>query len=326
MTSLLRKPSTFPPLSPDTWVLTGATASGKSSVATEIAERLGGEIISLDSIAVYRGMDVGTAKPSRADRERIPHHLIDVVDPTDEFSVAQYLELALEKADEIRRRSRVPIFVGGTPLYLKGLVSGLDPGPPADWDFRRAVERDVEAHGSDALWKRVWQVDPLSASRLAATDTRRLIRVLEVVRATGLPLSHRQSQFAASGGRSSHPRWFVLRWPRPILHERIERRVPQMFASGLIDEVRGLLNRHGALSRTAAAAVGYREVIEHLAGRLTLEETTAQVTAHTRKLARKQETWFRSLPELTPIEMGSEIEDPAALAERLIASANSALR
>lgn len=288
----------FPPVGGDVIVVTGATASGKSTVAIALAERLGGEIVSVDSVAVYRGMDIGSAKPSTDQRRRVPHHLLDVASPAEAYSVAQYLTQAWQAIRLIRQRGRRPILVGGTPLYLKGLLHGFDPGPPPDWGFRDRVQSDLDRYGPQALHRRLWQVDPLSAHRLAASDTRRIIRALEVAYLTGRPLSHRQTQFEAIPAGAADRR-FILRWPRATLHERIAARVEAMFAAGLVDEVRGLVDRYTKLSRTARIAVGYREVVEHLQGRLSLDEAIAQVIAHSRQLARRQETWLRRLDGLS---------------------------
>jgi tRNA dimethylallyltransferase len=302
----------FPPLVDRCWFVTGPTASGKSAVGVALAQQLGGEILSLDSMAVYRGMDLGTAKPTEAMRRQVPHHLIDLATPEEDFSVAAYLQAAHRTVAEVVQRGRVPIFVGGTPLYLKALVRGFDSGPPADWPFRRAVEEDLQRHGSEALWERLRQVDPLSAHRLHPRDTRRIIRALEVNHLTGQPLSHRQMQ-ADPLATAEQCHVLALRWPRPILHQRIEARVDGMFAAGLVDEVRGLLQRYGQLGRTASQAVGYREVIEHLAGQHDLDETRRRVKEHTRQLARRQETWLRGLSEVTfvdPEETESGIGNP----------------
>ena len=305
----------FQSLADRAMVLTGPTASGKSAVAMALAERLDADIISLDSIAVYRQMNIGTAKPTAEDRSRVPHHLIDVVDPDEMFSVACYLEMAHALLNDLDRRGRRAIIVGGTPMYLKGVLRGFDPGPPADWEFRQSVEDDLAQHGVDALRDRLRQVDPLAAHRISENDTRRMIRALEVARQTGIPLSHRQTQFdqpaAAAQGRA-----FVLKIPRAQLHERINRRVDTMFDSGLIDEVRKLLEQFGPLSRTASQAVGYREVIDWLRNGGDLSQTKDDVAAHTRRLARRQETWFRSFSELTPIEM-ADGADPQTIANEI---------
>ena len=298
----------FPPLVDQVIVLTGPTASGKSRVAVRLAERIGGEILSLDSIAVYRGMDIGTAKPTRDDLGRVPHHLIDLVPPDEEFSVARYLTAAHRVTEAVRRTGRRVIFVGGTPLFLRAVLRGFDPGPPADWEFRRAVEEDVRRYGMEALRQRVRQVDPLAAHRIDPGDKRRMIRALEVARSTGRPMSHLQTQFEqARGGEECLV--FSLGRERRRLHARIDRRVDSIFAAGLVDEVRGLIKRYGELSRTARQAVGYREVIDWLKNGGDLATVRAQVAAHTRQLARRQETWFRAFSEVRR----ADVEDDASL-------------
>ncbi len=279
------------------WFLTGPTASGKSAVGIELARRIGAEIISLDSIAVYRGMDIGTAKPSVEQRRDVPHHLIDIVEPSEEFSLAQYITAAERVAAEIVGRGREVLFVGGTPLYLKGLLRGIFEGPPADWTLRRRLADDAHSHAEGWLHERLATVDPVSAARLHPNDTRRLIRAIEVFEKTGRPISEWQRQFDV--GRSAEEcRVFVLDWPKAELYARIERRVEEMFSAGLIEEVRRLLaDAERPLSRTARQAVGYREVIEHLEGLHGLAETVELVQRHTRQLAKRQSTWFRSLSE-----------------------------
>jgi tRNA dimethylallyltransferase len=260
-------------------------------------------------MALYREMDIGTDKPTVQQRQRVPHHLLDVLSPQDEFSVSNYLDAARRSVAEIRQRGREALFVGGTPLYLKALLRGIFRGPPADWEFRRAVEEELVQVGLPALYQRLQQVDPLSAAKLHPHDKRRIIRALEVYRATGRPISHLQTQFE-EGRPANRCRVFVLSWPREVLHVRINRRVEAMFAAGFVDEVRGLLERHGELSRTALQAVGYREVIEHLRGRRDLAETIEAVKARTRQFARHQETWFRGLSEcrFVPLQEGSTDE------------------
>jgi tRNA dimethylallyltransferase len=297
----------FPPLT-DAWFLTGPTASGKTAVGIELAERLGAEVISVDSMTVYRGMDIGTAKPSADERAAVPHHLLDIVDPSDEFSLAEFVQRAHAAVQEIRSRGREVLLVGGTPLYLKSLLRGLYQGPPPDWEFRRAIEGEIKEVGLGALRERLEMVDPLSAQKLHPNDQRRMIRALEVFRQTGQPISHQQVQFdeAQPAGRS---RVFCLSWPREELHRRIDARVERMFATGLVDEVRALLAKYGSLSRTAAQAVGYREVQEHLAGQFDLPTTIERVKHATHQFARRQETWFRGLSEcrFLPQAEGKEV-------------------
>ncbi len=318
----------------DCWFLTGATAVGKTGVGIALARRIGAEIISLDSMAIYRGMDIGTAKPSAAERAAVPHHLLDIVEPTEEFSVAQYVEAAAGAVAGIRSRGKEPLFVGGTPLYLKSLVRGLFEGPPADWELRQEIEEELAHVGEQALYDRLAQIDPVAASHIHPHDTRRLIRALEVFRATGEPISHQQLQF--DEGRPAHEcRVFVLRRLRAELHQRIEARVEAMIAAGLVEEVRNLAttdsvttgpvatggppaanspNSKSGLSRTARQAVGYREVLAYLAGEYDREQMIDRMKARTRRFAKRQGTWFRSLSECRFVDIAGSI-DADAVAE-----------
>ncbi len=282
--------------SDDCWFLTGATAAGKTEVGLALAHRLNAEIVSMDSMALYRGMDIGTAKPSAQQRAAVPHHLIDVIEPWEEYSLAQYLESALQCVAEIRTRGRKVLFVGGTPLYLKGLLRGIFDGPPADWTLRNTLAEVARTQGPAGLHARLTQVDPETAARLHPNDTRRLLRALEVHALTGQPISRLQRQFQL-GRLAESCRVFVLDWPRPAIHQRIDQRVEAMFAQGLLDEVRRLTQLPKPLSRTASQAVGYREVLQHLDGAADLPTTVERVKQHTRQLAKRQATWFRSLTE-----------------------------
>jgi tRNA dimethylallyltransferase len=302
----------------DCWFLTGATATGKTAVALELARRTSAEIVSLDSMTVYRGMDIGTAKPSQAERALVPHHLLDIVDPADEYSVAQYVADAAATVAGIRARGRAVLFVGGTPLYLKSLLRGLFDGPPANWELRVQIEEELEAVGQAALHERLQQVDPVAASAIHPHDTRRMIRALEVYRATGEPLSHQQMQFD-DGRRADECRVFVLRRERGELHRRIEGRVEAMIDVGLVDEVRQLTANGRRLGRTASQAVGYREALAHLAGEIDLDEMRTQMQVRTRRFAKRQGTWFRSLSECRFVDIAGEV-DEAAVAARIVAA------
>jgi tRNA dimethylallyltransferase len=333
-----------PPLA-DCWFLTGPTAAGKTQVGIELALRIGAEIVSLDSMTVYQGLDIGTAKPSAADRRRVPHHLLDLLPPTEEFSLSQYVDAAHQAAADIRSRGREVLFVGGTPLYLKALLRGVFQGPPADWEFRRQIEEELKTLPVEALHQRLQVIDPLLAAKLHPNDKRRIIRGLEVFKLTGQRLSHLQTQFDEAQPAAA-TKVFVLAWPRDVLHRRIDERVGAMFAAGLVDEVRGLLGRYGTLSRTAMQAVGYREVAEYLEDRgqrtegrrqrpedkdrdvacmsgadctapdAALAACIEQVKVRTHQFARRQETWFRSLSECRFVEM-AERESPDQVAERI---------
>lgn len=299
------------------WYLTGPTASGKTEASLALAEQIDAEIISLDSMAVYRGMDVGTAKPTVEQRRRVAHHLIDVARPNEDYSLARYVEEAHAAIEAIRGRGRQVLFVGGTPLYLKALLRGIFSGPPADWEFRHQLESEARQHDAEFLHRRLAKVDPVAAGRLHARDWRRLIRALEVYEKTGRPISDWQQQFDEPRIEPQRSRVFWLNWPRESLYARIERRVDAMFAAGLVDEVRTLVEQYGNLSRTASQAVGYREVLKHLQQQGDLDEVIALVKTRTRQFARRQLTWFRRLSECRPVEVAGE-ESPRQLAARIL--------
>lgn len=308
------------PFATDCWFLTGPTAGGKTEVGVELARRLGAEVVSMDSMALYRGMDIGTAKPTPEQRAAVPHHLIDAVEPHEDFSLAQYLDAAGRIVDDLRARGQKALFVGGTPLYLKGLLRGIFEGPPADWDLRRTLEAEEQSLGSGHLHRRLAEVDPKAAVKLHANDLRRLVRALEVYLKTGRPISQWQEQFD-QGLPPEACRVFVLDWPREEICRRIDLRVERMFAAGLVEEVRGLLSLPKPLSHTARQAVGYHEVIEHLEGRLGLAEAVQFVQQHTRQFAKRQGTWFRSLSECRFVPVADQI-DAAAVADRILAAAS----
>src|SRR5262245_53733000 len=261
----------LPPPFDNALVLTGPTGAGKTRLAIEHAQRLGAEIISMDSMALYRGLNIGTAKPTPAERGRVPHHLVDVLDPWESASVAWWLDRAKACCSEIKGRGKRVLFAGGTPLYLKALLRGLFDGPPADPALRRALEVEATNAGAPALHERLARVDPMSAARLHSNDLRRVIRALEVFELTGKPISVWQSQWAEDRGQKSpvpcppssvtlsSVLWLDL--PRPELYDRINRRVDAMFAAGLVDEVRQLLSLERPLSKEATQALDRKSVV-----------------------------------------------------------------
>jgi len=298
------------------WFLAGPTCCGKSAAGCELARLLDAEIISLDSMSLYRGMDIGTAKPDAAERARVPHHLIDVIEPHEEFSLAEYVEAASVGAREIVSRGRVPLFVGGTGLYLRGVLRGVFQGPPADAGIRGRYTRLAEREGDAAVHARLREVDPLLADRLHPRDLRRVIRGIEVFELTGTPLSVQQLQKPLpENERPRHVFW--LSPPRDWLYERINRRVDDMFRSGLTAEVEGLVARDQPMSQTARQALGYKEVIDHLEGLRTLPATIELIQTRTRQFAKRQHTWFRNLAECAPL-MISGNETSKNVAERLM--------
>lgn len=312
----------FPPeLLRQCWFLAGPTACGKTAVGVALAERIDAEVVSLDSMTLYRGLDVGTAKPTAAERHAIPHHLLDLLDPWEEFSVAEYLAAAERVCREIVARGRVPLFVGGTGLYLRSLLRGVFAGPAADWEYRRRLEAQARTHSPGWLHEQLRQVDPAAAARLHPADERRLIRALEIHHRTGRPASEQQQeQPLPPEQRPPHVYWLVP--PRHWLHQRINARVEQMLQQGLVEEVRRLLADPRGLSRTARQALGYKEIIEHLEGGCPLPEAVERLKTRTRQFAKRQYTWFRHLEECRPVPITGE-ESAAEIAARMMHLARS---
>ncbi len=294
------------------WFLAGATASGKTGVSLKLAAKIDAEIVSMDSMAIYRNMDVGTAKPYAHERAQVPHHLIDICDPNENFSTSEFYDAARTCVGEIWDRGKTVLFVGGTALYLKTLLRGLFEGPPADWQFRKEIENEIAEMGDEFLHQRLQMVDPVAAHQLHPNDHRRIIRALEVFKVTGKPLSHLQLEFDNKTD-PENCRVFALRHDRAILHDRIERRVTTMFEKGLLEEVALILKKFDSLSRTAAQAVGYKEAIAHLNGQMSLEEAIERVRIRTRRFARHQETWFRGLHECEMVDLPTDFDQDATV-------------
>jgi tRNA dimethylallyltransferase len=290
-------------------ILTGPTACGKTALALDLAERIGGEIVALDSMTVYRRMDIGTAKPGAAERARVPHHLIDVLDPWESLAVAWWRAQAEAACAEVTSRGKRPIFVGGTPFYLKALLHGLFPGPPADEELRRALEDEAARAGNAILHARLAAVDAKTAARLHPNDVRRVVRALEVHTLTGRPISDWQrnwdtASFAESPEAAPPPAKIpavVLELPREALYDRINRRVGAMLDAGWLDEVRALKALPVSLSREARQALGYRELLDWLDRGGDWAETVELIRTHTRQFAKRQMTWFRHLSSLVPV-------------------------
>jgi tRNA dimethylallyltransferase len=294
--------------------LTGPTASGKTAVGVALARRLDAEIVALDSATLYRGMDIGTAKPALAERGGVTHHVIDMIDPWEKASVSDYRDWARSAIAQIEQRGKRSLFVGGTPLYLKVLLRGLFSGPPADPSVRERLERDASAQGEEALHVRLSQLDPLTAARLHPGDRRRVIRALEVIEQTGRPLSALQLEHGQPAPESVAV--FAIEPPRAVLRDRINRRVLRFFEAGFVDEVSALTAGPRPLSDVAAQAIGYREVVAMLDGRASLDETIDRIQARTRQFAKRQATWFRGLEEVQSVPVLPE-ENPEELADRL---------
>ena len=284
----IRPPSSI--LHPRPIFLAGPTAAGKSEIALRLAEKIGGEIISVDSMQVYRGLDIGTAKPSPAERARVPHHLIDVVDLHEPFDAAKFVELAGKAMTEIQAHNRIPIFCGGTGLYFKALLEGLGTAPPSDEKLRA----ELEAAPLAELLRELEQRDPVTFEKIDRQNPRRVVRAVEVIRLTGKPFSQQRSEWISASRITHHASRIIgFTRPPPDLHARINVRADEMFRRGLVDETRRLLDHGLEQNRSAMQAIGYRQVVEHLRGEHSLPETIELVKIKTRQFAKRQMTWFR---------------------------------
>ncbi len=274
------------------WVLTGPTASGKTSLSIRLAKAFQCEIICMDSMQIYRGMDIGTAKPTREEMEDIPHHMLDVAGPGENYSVAQYQQAAEKVAHDILDRGRQPLFVGGTGLYLRALRHPMGMGQvAADDALRETLQQEADAPGGrEALHHRLALVDPDTAERLPVNDVRRVIRALEVYQLTGVPFS---KQPQAEEEAKFRYRVATLTMERSLLYGRIEQRVDAMLAQGLLDEIKGLLEAGVPADAQAMKAIGYKELIPALRGEIPLDEAVSALKQNTRHYAKRQLTWMR---------------------------------
>ena len=290
-------------------VIAGPTASGKTALAIEVARRIDAEIVSADSQQVYRDFDIGTAKPTAEERTQVPHHLIDVADPMETFSAARFQQLADDAIKEIASRGKRVVVVGGTGLYLRILLHGVVPAPPAAPELRRALEAEAAEKGREALHARLAGIDPETASWVKPTDLVRIVRALEIHALTGTTASQfrREHQFAEDRYRFD---LFVLDPPRDELYRRIDERTRKMFEHGLVEEVRSLLAR-GYRDAAPMKSVGYAQALAHVDGTLSLEDAIAQAARETRRYAKRQLTWFRR-------ETGARFIQPPYWVEEII--------
>lgn len=284
-------------MKPRILVIAGPTASGKSDLAIELAEELDGEIVCADSLTIYRGLDIGSAKPAPEQRRRVPHHLLDIREPTQPFTAADFRCEAGQVIDDILQRGKHPLVVGGTGLYLRVLLHGLTDAPGEDPALRQQLTHRASQHGAEALLEELRKVDPETAARCHPNNLVRILRALEVWHTTGSPLS----SFHERHGFSDDPYdtlFICLELDRAELYRRIDRRVETMLASGLVAEVRGLLQAGLPADVKALQSIGYKEVLAHLRGELTLEAMTELIKRNTRHLAKRQLTWFRREPDV----------------------------
>jgi tRNA dimethylallyltransferase len=289
----------------DMVLILGVTGTGKGRLAFDLAESFGAEIISIDSMKVYRRMDIGTAKPPKEARKRVNYHLISVVEPCEPFSVGSFLNLAYDAIEQIKRRKRKIIAVGGTALYIKALLYGLFEGPGADEQIRAELRARAEAEGLEALYGELSKVDPAAAEHISANDGKRIIRALEVYKITGKPISSLQQQFDAE--RPLH-NWTLigLRREKADTSSRINKRAKKMITAGLVDEVESLLAEDKPLSKQARCAIGYAEIIDYLNGKISLEDATELIKKNTRRLAKNQRTWFKTFKDVHWLDIGPE--------------------
>jgi len=277
------------------FVLTGPTGTGKSSWAERLAESAPVEIVSVDSALVYRGMDIGSAKPDRTLRQRLPHHLIDICEPTDNYSAGRFVADATAAIDAIHARGRVPLLVGGTMLYLRALMHGLAELPEASPDVRRQIDERAAREGWSSLHAELERLDPLAAARINCADPQRIQRALEVCYMTGRPISELQRDTVSPLKGYPVSAWALAPANRAVLHQRLEARFHSMLTAGFLDEVRSLRARGDLEARhSSIRAVGYRQLWAHLAGEYDLAEATRRGIIATRQLAKRQLTWMRS--------------------------------
>ena len=298
-------------------LILGVTASGKGRLAFDLAERTDAEIISIDSMKVYRRMDIGTAKPPKQARERITYHLIDVVEPSDSFSVGAFLDAASEAIEQIKSRNKQIIAVGGTALYIKSLLYGLFEEAGSDERIRAELRTRAQAEGPAELHRELTSIDPIAADRINPNDARRIIRALEVYAITGKPISSFQKQWES---RKPKHDWTIIGLYRDKTDAsgRMNRRVKKMIDAGLVEEVRSLLDEDKPLSKQARCAIGYAEIIEHLNGRIDLKDAIEKIKINTRRLAKGQRTWFKTFRnihwlDIAPNEPSESIFDRARI-------------
>ncbi|RPH50919.1 MAG: tRNA (adenosine(37)-N6)-dimethylallyltransferase MiaA [Desulfobacteraceae bacterium] len=282
---------------PSLIVICGPTGIGKTSAGIEAAETFGGEIISADSMQIYKRMDIGTAKPTREERARISHHMIDIIEPDEEFSAAKFALTAGEITERIRERGRISFLVGGTGLYIKALVHGLFHPGISPSGIRSRLKHEAETDGPGALYKRLLESDREAADKIHPNDTFRIIRALEVYETTGMTISEHHKKHAFSGNRFNVLK-IGLTTEREDLYKRIEKRVDLMIEAGFAEEVKRLLEMNYAASLKSMQSIGYRHMVEYVTGRIPLDEMVRTLKQDTRRFAKRQMTWFNADPEI----------------------------
>ena len=302
---------------PPLLAIVGPTGIGKTALAVFLSREVSMEVVSADSRQIYRGMDIGTGKPTREEQAAVPYHLVDVVDATEPYHAARFRRDALKAIEEIRRRGRLPVIVGGTGLYVRALLRGLSPAPPADPEFRAALRRRADAEGTPALHERLRRVDPKAAARIGPHDLVRITRALEVFHLTGRPLSSLHDW-----GKADLPFRLLmvgLTMDRSRFYRRLELRCQKMIDQGLVEEVKTLLDRGVDPSCPAMQGIGYRHVVAHLEGKWSLPEAVRMMQRDTKRYAKRQWTWFRREP-VHWVEVGESLETVVAVIKESIES------
>ena len=286
-------------------LILGVTASGKGRLAFDLARKIDAEIVSIDSMKVYRRMDIGTAKPAPSQRREVRYHLIDVVEPSESFDVDRFLELTQSAIERIKSARKRVIAVGGTAMYIKSLLYGLFNGPGADARIRQKLKTQIAAEGTAKLHRRLCEVDPAAAERIHPNDARRIVRALEIFELTGKSISSLQTQFKMLKMLDN---WKIigLRREKSVENRRINMRIKRMIDQGLIDEVKSLLAEDKALSKQARSAIGYVEIIDHLSGGMSLEEAIERIKINTRRFAKAQRTWFKTFDQINWLDIAED--------------------
>ena len=301
-------------------IISGPTSAGKSEIAIEVARRMGGEIVSADSMQVYRGMDIGTGKLSEDEMGGIRHHLIDVLEPDEDFNVSKFRELAIGAIDDILSRGKLPIIVGGTGFYIKSLLyTGETSDPGKDPEYKDLLKARAKEEGIDTLYEELKAVDEEYLSRITSNDRSRIVRALEYHHATGRRYSDYCDSVVLAEPRYD-ARFFVLDCERSILYKKIDERIDRMFDDGLVDEVRGLLSRGIGLEHTSMNGIGYKEVARYLSGGNSLEETKRLVKSNTHRYAVRQCTWFRNQKGTSVIDCSDRENATKEIIEMIISS------
>lgn len=292
-------------------VVAGATASGKTSLAIELAKRLDGEIISADSMQIYKYMDIGSAKPTACERALVKHHLIDFLEPSADWSVADYTEAAHSAIADVVSRGKMPVLTGGTGLYINSVINDVTFGEmDTNYEIRDELQKIADNDGGGRLIEILREFDPVSAQRLHKNNVRRVIRAIEFYRVTGVPISEHQEMTKQTKTRYN-PVMFTIEWDREILYERINTRVDVMIADGLVDEVRGLLEMGCTKEMNSMKGIGYKEVIDYLNGERGFDETVDLIKQNSRRYAKRQMTWFRRDERIHRLDAGKNIVEEA---------------